>query len=168
MTRGRERSEAVGGGPTPPTRPDTSRCPTAGRLLGIDIGDRRIGLALTDPTQTIAQPHDTIVRRSGKRFPLAELARHLEGVVGIVVGLPLTSEGTEGSRAIEARAVAERIARRFELPVVLWDERFSTARALTTARELTIPVRGRRAVTDRIAASVLLQHFLDSRRGSGT
>jgi putative Holliday junction resolvase len=167
MIEGPKRSEAVGAGRDrpPQTVSDPSQLPTAGRLLGVDIGDRRIGLALSDPTQTIAQPLETLTRRLGKRFPLTDLASRLEGVVGVVVGLPLTPEGTEGGRAVEARTVAQRIARRFELPVMVWDERFTTARALATARELNVRVRNRRADTDRIAATVLLQHFLEVRRG---
>lgn len=145
---------------------DARECPPSGRLLGVDLGDRRIGLAVSDPTQTIAQPLATLTRRLGKRFPFAGLSPHLDGVAGVVVGLPLTPEGREGSRAVEARAVAAAIEQRFGVPVAMWDERFSTARALATARELGVRVRDRRAETDRIAATILLQHFLEARRGA--
>jgi len=168
MTDGRRRSgqSARSTNRVPPPPSGTPRDPPpTGRLLGIDVGDRRIGLAVSDPSQTIAQPLTTLTRRPGKRFPFVGLAPLLPGVAGVVVGLPLTPEGIEGVRAAEARAVAAAIARRFELPVALWDERFTTARALATARELGARLRGRRDETDRIAATVLLQQFLEARRG---
>ena len=168
MTGGRRRSgpsaRATDRVPSPPSGTPRDPPPT-GRLLGIDVGDRRIGLAVSDPSQTIAQPLATLTRRAGKRFPFVRLAPHLTGVAGVVVGLPLTPEGIEGARAAEARAVAADITRRFELPVAVWDERFTTARALTTARELGARVRDRRDEIDRIAATVLLQQFLEARRG---
>ena len=147
---------------------EARECPPTGRLLGVDLGDRRIGLAVSDPTQTIAQPLATLTRRLGKRFPFAGLSPHLAGVVGVVVGLPLTPDGDEGTRAVEARAVATDIERRFGVPVAVWDERFSTARALATARELKVSVRDRRPETDRIAAAILLQQFLEARRGASS
>jgi len=166
MTAGRGRPNGPIEDFVPPPASDHDHdCPRSGRLLGIDIGDRRIGLAVSDPSQIIAQPLATLTRRMGKRFPFVGLAEHLHEIVGVVVGLPLTPEGEEGERAREARGVASGIARRFDLPVEVWDERFSTARALATARELGVPVRARRAETDRIAAAILLQQFLEARRG---
>jgi len=167
MTGGRGRSgqSARSTDRVPPPPPSEGDLPPTGRLLGVDVGDRRIGLAVSDPSQTIAQPLTTLTRRPGKRFPFIGLAPHLAEVTGVVVGLPLTPEGIEGPRAVEARTVAAAIAQRFDLPVAVWDERFTTARALATARELGVRVRDRRAVTDRIAATVLLQQFLEARRG---
>lgn len=138
--------------------------PAAGRLVAVDIGGRRIGLAISDPTQTIAQPLVTLTRRAGKRFPYARLESHLAEAAGVLVGLPLTPDGTEGPAAREAREVAQTIAHRFHVPVQLWDERFTTARALRVARETGAGGRGRKEVTDRLAAAVLLQQFLEARR----
>jgi putative Holliday junction resolvase len=141
--------------------------PTAGRILAIEWGEVRIGLALSDESQTLASPLDTLVRRAGKRFPMGRLLELVSGheLIGIVVGLPLTSEGLEEESAVAARTLAEMVARRTGLPVVLWDERMSTARALRAVREQGGTTRGRKGDIDALAASVLLQHFLDSRAG---
>lgn len=143
--------------------------PIAGRILAVDWGEVRIGLALSDETQTLASPLETLTRRAGKRFPMP---RFLELVgahrpVGVVVGLPLALDGTEGPSAVAARELAELIERRTGLPVELWDERLTTARALRAIREQAGSTRGRREDVDALAASVLLQHFLDARPRGG-
>jgi putative holliday junction resolvase len=140
--------------------------PTAGRILAIDWGEVRIGLALSDETQTLASPLDTLVRRAGKRFPMARLLDHVaaHSPVGVVVGFPLTLEGKEEASAAAARETAAAVAGRSGLPVELWDERMSTARALGAIQELGGSTRGRKAEVDALAAAVLLQHFLDARR----
>jgi putative Holliday junction resolvase len=140
--------------------------PSSGRLLALDWGEVRIGLALSDETQTLATPTTTLVRRAGKRLPMPRLlelvAEH--GPVGVVVGLPLTGEGEEGGSAVAARELAEDVGRRTGLPVALWDERMSTARALAAIREQGGRTRGRKKDVDALAAAVLLQHYLDARR----
>ncbi len=139
-----------------------------GRLLGVDWGERRIGLALSDESQLLAQPLTTLTRRTGKRFPMARLlalAKERE-VAGVVIGLPLTADGSEGHAAHQARALAAEIARHSGLSAELWDERFTTARALQAVREMGGTTRGRQADVDALAATLLLQHYLDARRGS--
>jgi putative Holliday junction resolvase len=143
--------------------------PRTGRILALDWGEVRIGLACSDESQTLASPLDTLVRRPGKRLPMP---RFLELVadrqpVGLVVGLPLASEGGESPSSTAARELADLVARRTGLPVELWDERMSTARALGAIREQEGSVRGRKEEVDALAASVLLQHFLDARRSGG-
>ena len=142
--------------------------PSTGRLLALDWGEVRLGLALSDETQSLASPLDTLVRRSGKRFPLARFLELVEThrPVGLVVGLPLTPEGDEGPSALAARELGEALARRTGLPLALWDERMSTARALAAIREQGGSTRGRRDEVDALAAAVLLQHFLDARRSA--
>jgi putative Holliday junction resolvase len=141
--------------------------PLTGRLLAVDWGDVRIGLALSDESQVIATPLETLVRRAGKRLPMPRflelVAQH--SPVGVLVGLPLTAEGHEGESAAGAREVADAIARRTGLPVDFWDERMSTARALAAIREQGGSTRGRREDVDALAAAVVLQHYLESRRG---
>ena len=140
--------------------------PTAGRLLAIDWGEIRIGLALSDESQTLASPLETLTRRAGKRFPMPRLLE-LVGAhqpVGVVVGLPLTAEGEEKESARAARELAGAVTRRSGLPVELWDERMSTARALGVIREQGGHTRGRKEDVDALAAAVFLQHFLDARR----
>ncbi|MFI5236057.1 MAG: Holliday junction resolvase RuvX [Gemmatimonadales bacterium] len=143
-----------------------SDLPRTGRLIAIDWGEVRLGLALSDETQFLASPLETLLRRPGKRFPMP---RFLELVtqhapVGIVVGLPLTGEGDEGPSALAAREVAETVAGRTGLPIALWDERMSTARALAAIQEQGGSTRGRKADVDALAAAIVLQTFLDSRR----
>ena len=143
-----------------------------GRLLGVDLGERRIGLALSDESQTLAQPLATLTRRPGKRFPMAQLLEHItrHEVVGIVVGLPLDEAGDEGESARAARALADDIARRAEgrIPVALWDERMTTARVLAAVREMGGSTKGRKEDVDALAAALLLQHYLDAQRGGVT
>jgi putative Holliday junction resolvase len=128
----------------------------------------RIGLALSDESQVLATPLETLVRRQGKRFPMPRFLELVQahGPVGVVVGLPLTLEGGEGTSAAAARETAEVIGRRTGLPVELWDERMSTARALGAIREQGGATRGRREEVDALAAAVVLQHFLEARRQS--
>ena len=138
-------------------------------MLGVDWGEVRIGLALSDETQLLASPLETLSRRPGRRFPMP---RFLELIsehrpVGVIVGLPLTAEGNEEESAHAARELGVLIGQRTYLPVEYWDERMSTARALGAIRELGGSTRGRREDVDALAASVLLQHWLDVRRADG-
>ena len=138
------------------------------RLLAIDLGDRRIGLAISDPTGTIASPVGHITRRLGKRPPIGEIldrARELEAE-GFVVGLPLDEAGDETERSGEARRVADLLGQRSGLPVRLVDERFTTAAAQRAIREMGGSTRGRKGDVDALAATVLLQHALQLREYS--
>ena len=138
--------------------------------MAVDWGERRFGLALSDETRTLARPLTTLTRRAGKRFPMRQLLTLLEqhAVADVVVGLPLDPEGVEGAAAGAARALAADIARSSGKPVELWDERFTTARALQAVREMGGSTRGRKEDVDALAATLLLQHYLDARRGSAT
>jgi putative Holliday junction resolvase len=130
--------------------------------MAIDYGDRRVGLAVSDPTGTIASPAGHILRRPGQRPPIAELARRAAALEagGLVVGLPLDAEGDETPRSIEARRVGDELARRTGLPVRYVDERFTTAAALRAIRAMGESTRGRKGDVDALAATVLLQHAL--------
>ena len=143
--------------------------PRSGRVLGVDWGEVRIGLALSDETQLLASPLETLSRRVGRRFPMPRflelIATHQP--VGVVMGLPLTAEGNEEESARAARELGVLIGQRTYLPLVYWDERMSTARALGAIREVGGSTRGRREDVDALAASVLLQHWLDARRNDG-
>ena len=135
---------------------------TRGRWMAIDWGERRIGLAISDPTGTIASPAGAIERRAGKRAPVAELMRRATALeaLGIVMGLPLDGEGDETPRSLECRRVAAELARRTSLPVALLDERFTTAVALRAVRDMGGSTRGRKADVDALAATVLLQQAM--------
>jgi putative Holliday junction resolvase len=134
-----------------------------GRLMAIDYGERRVGLAISDPTGTIASPAGAIVRRAGKRPPVAEILRRADALEarGFVVGLPLDGNGDETPRSREVRLVAEAIAVRSGKPVELVDERYTTATALRVVREMGGSTRGRKGDVDALAAAVLLQRVLD-------
>jgi putative Holliday junction resolvase len=149
-----------------PGGPASAPPPMSGPLLAIDLGEKRIGLALSDPTQTVAHPLATLERRRGKRFPLQELRRYLDehAPVGIVMGLPIAEDGSEDARAAAAREAGDRIGAKTGLPVAYWDERMTTARALRAVRDLGGGLRGRKADIDKLAATTLLQTYMDSRR----
>lgn len=132
------------------------------RVLAIDYGERRIGLAISDPTRTIASPAGYILRRAGKRPPVAELLRRIQELeVGeVVLGLPLDGNGDETDRSREVRVIARQLAERGGLPVRLVDERFTTAAALRAVKALGGSTEGRKGDVDALAATVLLQHAL--------
>jgi putative Holliday junction resolvase len=133
-----------------------------GRLLAIDYGERRIGLAISDPLGIIASPAGFIVRRLGKRPPIAELVRRATELEarGFVLGLPLDENGSDTPRATEVRTIARELGRRTGLPVNLVDERFTTAAALRAVREMGGSTRNRKGDVDALAATILLQHVL--------
>ena len=133
-----------------------------GRLLAIDYGERRVGLAISDPTGTIASPAGAILRRAGKRPPVAEIVRRAEALEarGFVIGLPLDGNGDETPRCAEARVVAGELSRRTGLPVEFIDERYSTATALRAIREMGGSGKDRKEDVDSLAATVILQQAL--------
>ena len=121
-----------------------------------------MGLAVSDPLGIIASPAGFIMRRRGKRPPIAEMIRRGAdlAVEGFVVGLPLDQNGDDTPRAVEARHVAAELEKRTGLPVRLVDERYTTAAALRAVREMGGSTLGRKGDVDAIAATVLLQHAL--------
>jgi len=132
------------------------------RVLAIDYGERRIGLAISDPTRTIASPAGYILRRAGKRPPVAELLRRIQQLEAgeVVLGLPLDGNGDETDRSREVRVIAQQLSERSGLPVRLVDERFTTAAALRAVKALGGSTEGRKGDVDALAATVLLQHAL--------
>ncbi len=132
------------------------------RLLAVDWGDKRIGLAVCDELGMLASPAGTITRREGKRPPIAELMRQADAftVTGYIFGLPIDPAGNETPRCAEVRAIAEKLAARQPLPIRLVDERFTTAAALRSIREQGGSTRGRKDDVDALAAAFLLEGFL--------
>jgi putative holliday junction resolvase len=136
--------------------------PTGTRLMGLDVGTKTIGLALSDSRQVIATPLETI-RRRRFRDDMERLLGLLDthGVGGLVIGLPLTLAGADGPRTQSVRQFSRNLLAVRELPIVLWDERLSTA-AVTREMIAHDMTRKRRAeIVDRVAAAYILQGCLD-------
>jgi RNAse H-fold protein YqgF len=133
------------------------------RYLAVDYGRKRIGLAISDTIGMIASPAGFIVRREGKRAPIAEIIRRATALeaAGYLMGLPLDGEGEETEWTAEIRSVGAEIAKRTGLPVRFLDERFTTAAALRTMKEIGESTRGRKGDVDALAATILLQHALN-------
>lgn len=133
--------------------------------MGIDFGRRRIGLALSDPTRTLATPLETVERRAGKRMPLARIERvgREHEVERLVVGLPLDLEGTEGEWCAEVRSLGEQLGARLGVPVSFVDERMTSVRAERAVRKSGLPrrERERKGRVDAAAAQLILQAWLD-------
>lgn len=135
------------------------------RILGVDYGERRIGLAVSDPAAIFARPLPTLLRRRGKRPPVAkvaEIAREHD-VDRIVLGLPLTSAGEEDEWTREVRDFGDRLAERTGLPVDYIDERFTSALAerVLRSRGLGRATREEKGRVDAAAAALILQAYLD-------
>ena len=140
----------------------------APRLIGLDLGTKTIGLALSDVTRMIASPLETIRRTKFK----ADAARLLElvaahGVGGLVLGWPINLDGSQGPRAQATRAFARNVNALTDVPILLWDERWSTAAAERTLIEADTSRRRRAEVIDKLAATIILQGALDRMRGMG-
>ena len=138
------------------------------RLLGFDLGEKTIGLALSDVMLTVATPLDTLKR--GKFSVDAVVIESLinqHGVGGLVIGLPLNMDGTDGPAAQSARAFARNFANRSSLPIVFWDERLSTAAVTRTLLDADASRKRRSEVVDKMAAAYILQGVLDRLRAMG-
>jgi putative Holliday junction resolvase len=134
-----------------------------GRLLGVDPGAVRIGLAVSDPDRKIASPLTTHVRRDVEQDALyfQKLVEE-EQISAIVVGLPLHMDGREGTQAVEARTYGQWLAEVTQRPVVFWDERCTTAAAESALWNARLTHRKRKQRRDQVAATILLQAYLDA------
>jgi putative Holliday junction resolvase len=139
--------------------------PPRGALLGLDVGTKTVGLALSDRTRTVASALKTLRRRRFAEDAEAILAiAAAREVVGIVVGLPVEMSGREGPRAQSCRAFARNLASLTDLPVTFWDERLSTAAAERVLIEADASRKRRAEVVDAVAAAYILQGALDRMR----
>ena len=135
-----------------------------GRILAIDYGNRRMGLAVSDPLGITAQGLDTLERKN-KRADFGRLERIVREyqVREIVLGNPLRMSGQEGTQSQKVAAFAEELRRHFELPVHLWDERLTSAEANRLLREAELSIKKRAQAVDRMAAVLILQSFMQAR-----
>jgi len=135
------------------------------RLLGLDVGKKTIGLALSDTTLTVASPLETI--RRGKFASDVERIRRIvaeQGIGALVVGLPINMDGSEGPRCQSVRQFAKSLLERLTLPLAFWDERLSTAAVMRTLIEADMSRKRRRETIDKLAAAYILQGALDAAR----
>ena len=134
-----------------------------GRFVGLDPGERRIGIAVSDPSGLLARPVGAAESEEELHAILRDLAAE-GGIAGIVVGLPRNMDGSLGPKAREAQALAERLRERTGLAVELWDERLSTVEAGRRLGERGLRGRRRAERIDAAAARIILQSYLDARR----
>lgn len=139
------------------------------RILGLDVGARRIGIAISDPLGITAQGLETLHRKN-KKYDFSYLHRIIRDhqVKEIVVGLPLRMSGVEGVQAEKIQLFAEDLRKHFKLPVHLWDERLTSAEANRLLRETELSIEKRGQAVDRMAAILILQGWMESRAKSAT
>ena len=140
----------------------------AARVLALDVGDKRIGIAISDELRISAQPLATLERRPGYKADLGAISKIVEesGVSRIVVGVPINMDGSEGEQAAKAREFAERLRRRLRTPVDTWDERLTTAQAERALIAVNKTRARRKEVVDQLAAALILENYLAA-KGSG-
>jgi putative holliday junction resolvase len=138
-------------------------------VLGLDVGSRRIGIAVSDPLGITAQGLETLQRRN-KRHDFEYLRRVIDqyDVKEIVVGLPLRMSGAEGTQSEKMRGFAEELRKKFGLPVHLWDERLTSAEANRFLRETELSIEKRGKAVDRMAAVLILQGWMERRATSAS
>jgi putative Holliday junction resolvase len=138
---------------------------TGERILGLDYGSRRIGMAVSDPLGLTAQPLPPIPREGDRKdiVVLARLAADI-GVTSVVLGLPLLLNGDEGPAAVRARAFGERLQSETSLPVTMWDERLTSVQSERHLIASGVRREDRKGIRDSLSAMFLLQAALDSRR----
>ena len=138
------------------------------KILAVDLGVARTGLAICDETETLASPLTTVCeRRDEPRLEKVAALALEHGARQIVVGHPKNMDGTCGESAQRAEAFAEALREKTELPVELWDERLTTVTAIGYLNETDTRGKKRKAVVDTVAATIILQNYLDSRQSGG-
>ena len=135
------------------------------RLLGLDYGEKYVGVAVSDPSGVLASPLESVYRKEENKFRktyahIEEIVREY-GVEKIIVGLPKNMNNTEGDSAARCREFAANVERRTGLPVVLWDERLSSISANRVLMETGVRRENRKEFIDKIAAGIILQNYLD-------
>ena len=147
-----------------PSQSGSTRELPVGRVLGLDVGSRRIGVAVSDPLGITAQGLETL-QRTTKRRDFEHLQRVIQeyDVREIVVGLPLRMSGAEGIQSDKMQVFAEELRKRFRLPVHLWDERLTSAEANRLLRETDLSIEKRGKAIDRMAAILILQGWMERR-----
>jgi putative pre-16S rRNA nuclease len=163
LTPGTERRKPLGG-----IAELAAALPAKGALLGLDVGTKTVGMAVSDPQRTIASPRDTI--RRGRFRDDVETLKKLaaaDRIAGVVVGLPVNMDGTEGPRCQSVRQFAANLLEHLDLPLAFWDERLSTMAVTRAMLEADLSRKRRAELADKLAAAYILQGALDALAQAG-
>ncbi len=139
-----------------------SHLPNAGRLLGLDVGGKRIGVAISDEGQILSSPWGLVEQGTRSIAEIGRIARET-GAIAIVAGLPTGMSGREGAQAAETRRFAVEVEQELGLPLSYWDERLTSSQAERMLIDAGMSRKERRGEIDALAASLMLQNYLDSR-----
>ncbi|MEQ1704770.1 MAG: Holliday junction resolvase RuvX [Rickettsiales bacterium] len=145
----------------------TKNLPKEGRILGLDVGQTTIGMALSDVRRTIATPHSTIERgKFSKDVEKLSLVISTHKICALVIGYPINMDGSKGARAQSTITFVSNISKKISLPMLLWDERFSTMAVEKMMIEADMSRQRRAELVDKLAASYMLQGYLDNARNT--
>jgi putative Holliday junction resolvase len=133
------------------------------RIIGIDFGDVRVGLALSDPLQIISQPYKVVPNDESLFKKIREIVNS-KNVGKIVLGLPLNLDGEDTFKTREVRKFTEILKKKINIPIILWDERYTTVEANEILKKMDYGIKESKDVIDKVAASIILKNYLDSNK----
>ena len=134
------------------------------RIMGIDYGSVRIGIALSDPMQIISRPYKVILNKGKEIFFEIKKIIESQNVGKVVLGLPYKLDGGDSEKTIEVREFEKHLKEVISIPIILWDETYTTSDANEILKEMGYSTRESRKVVDKIAAAIILKDFLDRRK----
>ena len=137
---------------------------TISRILSIDYGSVRIGLALSDPLKIISRPYKVIKNNGTATFTEIEAIIQQQAVEKIILGLPLDKDGSDSAKTLEVREFAEQLKVEIKIPVILWDERYTSAKANSWLKEMGIDYKKSKTLIDKLAAAIILQDYLENQQ----
>lgn len=145
---------------------DLKSTPKGMRLMGFDVGEKTIGVAISDSLFMVATPHVLINRKKWTQdLEVIKKLISAENIYGIVIGLPLNMDGSEGPKCQSVRQLARNLLKEVDIPIIFWDERLSTVAVTRTLLDADMSRAKRKDNVDKMAASFILQGFLDFKRG---
>ena len=145
---------------------DLKSVPKGMRLMGFDVGEKTIGVAISDSLFMVASPHVLIARKKWTQdLEVIKKLISTENIYGIVIGLPLNMDGSEGPKCQSVRQLARNLLKEVDIPIIFWDERLSTVAVTRTLLDADMSRAKRKDNVDKMAASFILQGFLDFKRG---
>ena len=133
------------------------------RIIGIDHGAVRVGIAISDPMQIIARPYKVIINNDGLLDEITSIIKK-ENIGKIIIGLPLNLAGEDTQKTKEVRNFAEKLKKDISIPVILWDERYTTVEANEALQEMGYNIHESKEVIDKVAASLILRNYLENNK----